>query len=88
MATCGSDRVVRRFHDRQRRGRNDACGPVEGRELAELAARVERLKQVDEAFAHVKLSAFLARRDGAKGIGCSGGGDVATEVRPSPLFCS
>jgi len=80
MVTCGSDRVVWRFHERSRRGRNAASVAVDGRELAELAARVERLKAVDEAFAHVKLSASIVCDQHAVAAGCIGGGSVATDV--------
>lgn len=79
MVTCGSDRVVRRFHDRLGSGRTSARDAVDGRELAELAVRVERLQAVGEAFAHVRLSSEIAR-ERAMATGCIGGGGVATEV--------
>jgi len=77
--TCGSDRLVRRIHDRLRGGRRAVRGVVDGRELAELAARVERLQAVGEAFAHVRLAPAIARSRVLETV-CIGGGGVATEV--------
>ena len=77
--TCRQDRLVWRFHDRLRDGRRAALRPVDSRELAELAARVERLQREGEAFAHVRLAPKLARQSARQTV-CIGGGGVATEV--------
>jgi len=77
--TCGPDRLVRRIHGRLQRGRRAAGCVVDGYELAELAARVERLQAAGEAFAHVRLAPDLAR-ERATVTACIGGGCVATEV--------
>ena len=79
MVTCGSNRVVWRFHDRLCSGRTSARDAVDGRELAELAERVERLQSVGEAFAHIRLSSHIAH-ERAMVTGCIGGVGVATEV--------
>jgi len=77
--TCGPDRLVRRIHGRLRSGRLAAGCTVDGHELAELAARIERLQAVGEEFAHVRLAPNLAR-ERAMETACIGGGSVATEV--------
>lgn len=77
--TFGPDRLVRRVHGRLRGGRNAAGSAVDGHELAELVARVERLKAASDAFLHVRLAPNLAR-ERAMVTACIGGGSVATEV--------
>ena len=79
--TCAPERLVRRIQRRQQS--IGPAGSVErpsSQEIAELEARVRRLRSMGGRFNHVTLSSYAAARQAAESRVHVGGDFVATEV--------